>query len=152
MTNQNLLNHIINDAADIAVAITTGAAWEIWMQVELVILLRQAGLQVAREVPYPAPNQNWRLDALVQDNLGRYAIELKVESANNAGAAVLPSIQHDINKIGNYTDPHRFRWVLGIAYSQVARNALSQFANNPANNAIYFADQGHDIGVIVVTV
>ena len=150
MNNQNLLNLILGDQARIVEAISTGAAWEIWMQVELIILLRQAGVQAAREVPYPAPNQNLRLDALAQDNQGQYAIELKVESANNAGAAVLASAQQDIVKIANYPAPNPgARWVVAIGYSVPANNALQGFANIPANNAIYNVN---NIGVLVVTV
>jgi hypothetical protein len=65
------------------------------MQVELIILLRNQGIQAAREVPYPM-NPNWSLDALAQDNQGQYAIELKVESATNAGVQLLQSAQQDV--------------------------------------------------------
>ncbi len=85
MNNVQLQNLILNDSERIAAAISTGAAWEIWMQVELVLILRAAGVQAAREVPYPPPNERLSLDVLAQDNDGRYAIELKVESANNSG-------------------------------------------------------------------
>jgi hypothetical protein len=70
MTNQNLLALILGDEVRITQAITTGAAWEVWMQVELVVLLLQAGLQAARELPYPPPNSTWRLDIGAQDSQG----------------------------------------------------------------------------------
>ena len=150
MNNHDLSNMILGDQAQIIQAISTGAAWEIWMQVELITLFRRAGVQAAREVPYPPPNENLRLDALAQDNQGRYAIELKVESANNAGAAVLASAQQDIVKISNYPalNPGA-RWVVAIGYSGEALFDLQEFANDPANNAIY---NMNIIGVLVVTV
>jgi len=150
MNNQDLSNMILADQAQIIQAISTGAAWEIWMQVQLINLLQQAGAQAAREVPYPPPHDNLRLDVFAQDDQGRYAIELKVESADNAGAAVLASARQDIAKIANYpaSNPGA-RWVVAIGYSAAALHALGGFANNPANNAIL---NTNDIGVLVVTV
>jgi len=151
MNDANLSQLILNDEARIAEAIGTGAAWEIWMQVELVILFRQAGIQAAREVAYPNPHQNLHMDALAQDNQGQYVIELKVESANNAGTAVLNAAQQDIVKIANHPTPNPgTRWVAAISYSVPARNALQNFAANQNNNAIY--NMGNNIGVLVVTV
>ena len=151
MTNNELLNLLLSNQVRIAEAISTGSAWEIWMQVELIILLRQSGIpgiQAAREVPYP--NQNLRLDALAQDPQGMYAIELKVESANNAGP-LIAAVQQDILKIQNYPAPvPGTRWVVAIGYSNPAINDLNAFASNPANNAIYNSAGG--IGGLVVTV
>ncbi len=149
MNVNQLANMIIVDRARIASAITTGAAWEIWMQVELVVLLVAAGVQAAREVPYPPPNGNLSLDVLAQDNAGRYAIELKVESANNSGAALLTAAKADMTKIQNYVPNPGARWVVAIAYSGVARKALSGFAGDPTNNAIY--QEADSIGVLVAT-
>lgn len=151
MTNQNLLALILGDEVRITQAITTGAAWEVWMQVELVVLLLQAGLQAARELPYPPPNSTWRLDIGAQDSQGQYAIELKVESATNAGAALLNSVQQDIVKIPNYTPLNPgARWVVGIGYSSQARGAMYAYASSPANHAIY--NEVNSIGVLIVTV
>lgn len=151
MTNQNLLALILGDEVRITQAITTGAAWEVWMQVELVVLLLQAGLQAARELPYPPPNSTWRLDIGAQDSQGQYAIELKVESATDAGAALLNSVQQDIVKIANYTPLNPgARWVVGIGYSSQARGAMYAYASSPANHAIY--NEVNSIGVLIVTV
>ncbi|UTM60196.1 hypothetical protein L4174_019250 [Photobacterium sp. CCB-ST2H9] len=151
MNNQNLAYMILNDSARISEAISTGAAWEIWMQVELILLFRQGGIQATREVPYPPPNGNWHLDALAQDNDGRYAIELKVESANNSGAAVLASAQQDVNKIVHYPAPNPgSRWVVAIGYSVNARNALQGYANDQNNYSIY--QEQNSIGVLIITV
>jgi hypothetical protein len=120
------------------------------MQVQLTIALQQNGLQVARETPYPAPYQSLLLDILCQDGAGSYAIELKVESATNAGQAVLVRVNEDRYKISNYVPNPGQRWVVGIAYSNVAINALQAFAGIQANNAIFGVQGG--IGVLVATV
>ena len=153
MTNQDLLNLLLSQEARITQAISTGAGWEIWMQVELNLLLRQIpGLQVGREIRYPDPFGAMSLDITVQDNSGsRYAIELKVESANNAGAAVIISIQQDILKLGNFNilNPGG-RWVTGIAYSVPGKTALQNYATNHSSQAIY--NSFGNIGVLIVTV
>lgn len=134
MTSNELLGIILADSNRIKTAIETGAAWEIWMQVELAVLLRGVNMQVTREVPYPPPNNNQRLDTLAQDVAGCYAIELKVESATTGGNAgtMLKSIQNDIFKVNGYevdvgvpTDNNLLaKWVVVIFYSAWARNAL----------------------------
>jgi hypothetical protein len=150
MNNQDLSNMILGDEARIAEAISTGAAWEIWMQVELIILFRRLGIRAARELPYPADSK-LRLDVLAQDNGGQYAIELKVESATNAGTALLSSVQQDIDKITAYQAPAA-RWVVAIGYSADAKSALQACSENAANNAIYRTTGAIGIGVMVVTV
>ena len=150
MTNVGLQNLIFGDLQRIVLAITTGAAWEIWMQVELAILMRQNNIQAARETPYPPPNQASLLDLLAQDDTGIYAIEMKVESANNAGTALMTAINSDRAKLANYLPNPGTRWVVGIGYSSAALNAMQLFALTPANDAI-FAIQG-GIGVLVATV
>lgn len=151
MNNVGLQNLVFGDSGRIVEAISTGAAWEVWMQVELILILRAAGLQAAREVPYPPPNGAWRLDCICQDNAGTYAIELKVESANNAGAQIVVGIAQDRVKLANYPAQNPgARWVLGIGYSVAAANAMQNFANNPGNNAIYAFHNG--LGVLVSTV
>jgi hypothetical protein len=151
MNNVGLQNQIFGDSGRIVQAITTGAAWEVWMQVELVLILRAAGLQSSREVAYPPPNGQLLLDVIAQDNAGIYAIELKVESAHNAGPAVLIGVNADRQKLLYYPQPNPgARWAVGMCYSQVAVQAMTQFANDPADNAI-FAYQ-NSIGVLVATV
>ena len=44
MRNVDLQALILSDSNRIATAISTGAAWEIWMQVELAILLRSVNV------------------------------------------------------------------------------------------------------------
>src|SRR5262249_62041761 len=123
----------------------------IWMQVELVLILRASHVQAAREVPYPPPNGQLTLDVLSQDAVGRYAIELKVESATNAGAAIINGINQDRQKIALYPQPNPgARWVTGIGYSVAALNAMAQFAGNPANASIFANQAG--IGVLIATV
>lgn len=121
------------------------------MQVELVMILRAAGVQAAREVPYPPPNERLSLDVLAQDNAGRYAIELKVESANNAGAGIIAGINQDRQKLALYPRPNPgARWVVGIGYSATAMRAMFDFAANPGNYAILAQHIG--VGVLVAAV
>jgi hypothetical protein len=151
VTNAEFIQLIGTDEADIIHAISSGAAWEVWMQVELLVMLRRRGIQAARELPYPYPFEFLKLDMLFQDNHQYYAVELKVESATNAGAQILTRINVDRQKIANYIGPNvTARWVVGIAYSDAARAELAIFAGNPANNAIYAASQS--IGILIATV
>ena len=151
MNNVQLQNLILNDSERIAAAISTGAAWEIWMQVELVLILRAAGVQAAREVPYPPPNERLSLDVLAQDNDGRYAIELKVESANNSGRAIINGINQDRQKLLLYPQPNPgARCVVGIGYSAAALQAMADFASI-RDNASIFAHR-NSVGVLVATV
>jgi hypothetical protein len=153
MNNVGLQNLIFTDSPRIVQAITTGAAWEVWMQVELVLILRAGGLQAAREVPYPAPNNNLLLDVISQDNAGIYAIELKCESAHNAGPAVMIGINADRQKLQLYYNPAPnpgARWTVGMGYSQAAVQAMNQFANVQGNNAIFAYQNG--LGILVATV
>jgi hypothetical protein len=151
MTNNGLQALIFNDAPRIVEAISTGAGWEVWMQVELVLILRAGGLQAAREVHYPPPNAQLILDVIAQDNAGVYAIELKVESATNAGRAIINGINADCQKLALYPAPHPgARCVVGIGYSAVAVQAMQAFANLPPNNAIY--GYHGNIGVLIATV
>jgi hypothetical protein len=151
MNNVNLQNLILADCDRIATAISTGAAWEVWMQVELALILRAAGEQVAREVHYPPPNARLVLDVGAQDSAGHYAIELKVESANNSGAGIMAGINEDRYKLLLFPRPNPgARWAVGIGYSLGALHALAQFAGNPANAAIY-GNRG-SIGVLIATV
>jgi hypothetical protein len=121
------------------------------MQVELILLLRAVGVHAAREVPYPPPHQNWSLDAIAQDNSGIYAMEMKVESATNAGAAIINGINQDRQKIAYYPPPNPgARWVIGIGYSAAALNAMAQFAGVQGNHAIFNIANG--VGVLIATV
>lgn len=153
MNNADISNTILNDAARISSAIETGAAWELWAQVELYILFRQLpGVSVARELPYPSSNQT--LDFGLADHAGRYAIELKVESATNAGTAIIGGVGADITKIAAYATGDGVpltKWVVAVGYSDAARGALAAFvATRPAGSAMYNAH--NSIGVLIVTV
>ncbi|KAF0866352.1 hypothetical protein [Pseudomonas sp. LD120] len=150
MKNTDLSHLILNDHARIEAAISTGAAWEVWFQVEFLILLRSAHVAAAREVPYPAPNQAWRLDVLAQHNSQNYAIELKVESATNAGNKLLTETQKDIEKLTQYTDPVAARWAVALGYSDAAKRGLRDFANAHKDWVIY--QQSGAIGCMIATV
>lgn len=149
MNQANLQTIILGDAPRIATAIASGAGWEIWMQVELYLLLVANGLSAARELPYPPPHATRRLDIRCTDTAGSYAIELKAESATNAGAAIMAGVASDAAKIGSYAGVTS-RWVVAVGYSAVALHAMQAYAGVPANNASYATAAG--IGVLIVTV
>ena len=150
LQNHEVLGFIQGDSDRISVAISTGAAWEIWMQVELALLFRGRNFGTARELSYPPPNQNLRLDLGVQDREGnRYAIELKVESATNAVRGFFGALFADVNKIKLYNvDNLAARWVVGIAFSDQAKNLLAQLTQANPNTIIF----GHSnaIGVVII--
>ncbi|MGE7955144.1 hypothetical protein ACQKQA_00855 [Pseudomonas sp. NPDC089530] len=142
--NNNELSHIIlSDHSRIEAAISTGAAWDVWFQVEFLMLLRAAHMDVAREVPYPPPNRTLRLDVLASHNVESYAIEAKVESATNAGGKLLTETRKDIEKIAKYTEPVEARWVVALGYSDEAKRMLRGFTAENSGQAIY-----HEAGAI----
>src|SRR5262245_16533935 len=159
MTNLEFLELILADTSRIVSAISVGAAWEVWMQVELAILLRNDGKQVAREVPYPRPFDSLMLDLLAQDSGGdRYAIELKCESATNAGTAagrpLMTALQQDAAKIRNYdVESLAAKWAVGIAYSSFAKSRFTDYASQFPDAVITgegVSGSGGDVCVIVI--
>ncbi|UZJ58040.1 hypothetical protein OKW98_15600 [Pseudomonas sp. KU26590] len=154
MTPNDLISQIINDSQRLTLAIQTGAQWELWMQVEMYIMLfGMPGVTVAREVPYGATRMT--LDFLATDQHGRYAIELKVESATNAGASVMTQAMSDVQKIAQYVAPdalHLSRYVIAIGYSAPARTALrAAGAAHPAAVAASAYNEVNSIGVLIMT-
>lgn len=151
MTNIGLQNIIFSDSERIVAAIGSGGPWEGWMQVELTCILRANGIQATREVPYPVPYNAQRLDILGQDGGGMYAIELKVESATNAGSALMVGLNEDRCKIAYYNQLNPgARWAVAIGYSSAALNAMQTFFNTPGSNSVFAINGG--IGVLVATV
>lgn len=151
ITAHEVLGLILGDSQRIATAISTGAGWEIWMQVELACLFRDRHFGVAREVAYPPPHQALHLDLLVQDEKGlRYAFELKVESAQHGTpGAMLAALQADLEKIKLFnTDNLEARDVIGIAYSVPVKAALEQLADRNKGSVLYGAS--HDLGVVLI--
>lgn len=146
MNAQDLIYAILGDEPRIVQAITAGAGWEVWMQVEFVLMCRDRRWQVAREVPYPQGNQV--LDFLLSAAFGeRTAVELKVESANNSGRAVLRAFQNDVAKLQNYQIELLVdRYAVGVAYSDQAKQAFSDYVDGNLN-CTFGATQ--DIAVLV---
>ncbi|WIE47524.1 hypothetical protein [Pseudomonas sp. GM17] len=150
MRNTELSHIILSDHSRIEAAISTGAAWEVWFQVEFLLLLRAAHLSTAREIPYPPPNQALHLDLLAQQGVESYAIEVKVESATNAGNKLLAETCKDIEKIAKYTEPVEARWVVSLAYSDVAKHSLRGFTEENSGHAIY--NEAGSIGCMIFSV
>ena len=149
---QQVVSEILRQHDDFAAAVSSGAAWEIWAQVQLFVTFLLGHYQVAREVPYDQGRQ--RLDLLVGDDGLAYAIELKVESATNSGAsAVIRALEVDVRKIELFHPDDlnlQAKWVIGIAYSAQARQALSRLAEQNRESMIY--QDAASIGVLLIEV
>lgn len=164
MTITDLQNILLTNSDRISIAISTGAQYEIWLQVEMMIMMRMAKVSVARDVPYPIPNQHLDLDMLLGECIiqteknglqtidnKRYAVELKTESPMNSGKGLLKNLQTEMVKIAAYNT--RFlaaRWIVGIAHSSEAKNALSTYARDANNHAIY--NELNTVGFFIVSV
>lgn len=153
MTQNELCNFFINRSATIANAISTGAGWEIWAQVDFILAVRAnlPGYSGAREVPYPWSKK--KLDVLVGSNESRYAIEMKVESAASSAPFNIKLLQ-DVAKIQAYVTDDGLplaRWVVGIGYSVPAKNDMQLYANNNPATTVYQDAGQNNIGVIVIT-
>ena len=148
MTPQNLAQVILVNGQQVADAITTGSGWEVWLQVQLLLWLRQNNIFGAREIAYPPPNNRWRLDLITQDPSGAYAMELKVQSANDATVDLGMGVLNDIQKLSFFTAiPTAAKWAVGVAYTPSGQQTLQALANqNPQGR--YFASQ-NPIGVLV---
>jgi|GEM_PF-1337432 len=155
MTANELCAFFIRRAPQIINAISSGAGWEIWAQVDFMIALREQfpGSSGSREVPYPWSAK--KLDMIIGLNDQRYAIEMKVESATKS-APFAYRLLKDATKIETYFlqgDPQPLtKWVVGIGYSPAAkRNMVAYEQKDPAN--VVYQESGQDgIGVIVITV
>ncbi|PMY30649.1 hypothetical protein C1Y35_31250 [Pseudomonas sp. GW456-L14] len=150
MKNTELSHIILSDHSRIEAAISTGAAWEVWFQVEFLMLLRAAHLGCTREAPYPPPNGTLHLDVLASQGVEIYAIEVKVESATNAGNKLLAETRKDIEKIAKYAEPVEARWVVSLAYSDVAKRSLRGFTVENSGHAIYH--EASAIGCMIFSV
>lgn len=150
LTANDVLGLIISDAGRIATAISTGAQWEVWMQVELACIFRANGFNVARELPYPYPFPRMRLDLAVQDPAGAYyAIELKVESATNSGPAVVRGVEEDVVKIGRFNiEGLADKWVVGVAYSAAAKGLFRELAAEQPQ--LYITQEAEGVSVLIV--
>lgn len=148
MTPQNLAQVILQNGQQVADAISTGSGWEVWLQVQLLLWLRQANVFGAREIAYPPPNPRWHLDLIAQDAGVTYAMELKVQSANDATVDLGMGILNDLQKLALFTlIPNAVKWAVGVAYTPSGQGVLQQLANqDPARR--FFAAQA-PIGVLV---
>ena len=148
MTPQDLIIALLGDEPRIAEAVSAGAGWEIWMQVEFVLLARARGWGVARETPYP--DSSAVLDFILMEWEQRYAVELKVESATNSGRAVVKAFIGDVVKLRGYKVPRlAARYAVGIGYSDQAAHAMEEYAKAGDNRAY---GRGRAIAVLVETV
>ncbi len=155
MTADELLNFFKSKAPQTVNAISTGAGWEIWLQTELILALRDAnlGYSGARELPYPSPWSKSRLDIGIGHNQEYYAIEMKVESAFKA-KPFLSRILKDVTKIGYYSiqgsQVKLTKYVVGIAYGVAAKAQMKQYSVDNAGQTGYCEQNG--LGILLILV
>lgn len=100
--------HIIRAAhsleGDIIDAISTGAQWEVWLQVALAGVLRKWYGAMGRELRLPSGKS---VDLAFTYRSEYYFIELKVESATNAGqfagVSCSKAVDEDLTKLAGIT-------------------------------------------------
>jgi hypothetical protein len=132
---ETLIVLILGDEARIVEAISAGAGYEVWMQVEFVLLCRANEWSVAREVPY-GNGTKLILDFLLGRWQQRYAVELKVESARNAGKGVLLEFVKDVEKLALYhIDELAGRYAVAIAYSDEANKRFAMYVTEGPNRS-----------------
>ena len=128
---------VMSQAAKFAQHIATGAAWEISAQTDIASALTEQKGTSGREMKYPDSQQ--AVDLAFALNGRIYLVELKVESAQNAGdfagKSMNAAFTADKNKLAGF-DLNAFlqgsglepggKWVVVIAYSGVAQAAMQQ--------------------------
>lgn len=131
MEPSDLIDLILQHEHDWIEAISTGAGWELWGQVEVSkYLLRRYGV-MGREVPYSGSTKS--VDIAVQIAKQNYFIEMKVESARNsgtfAGESLLKAVGDDLAKIRQFEGQGHI-WVLVIAYSIASKSELLEMSSD----------------------
>jgi hypothetical protein len=154
------LNLILGISGRIKQAVTAGAQFEIWMQVELYLLLLENRIAVARELNY-ADNRR-SLDLLIGNGQGDYAaVELKVQSGGPGGLIGgkprIDAVEDDIRKVREFKDvtltrgpggtvPVVARWVVAIVYGVEPKQRLRELGQH--FNTL--SGEGHGILVMVI--
>lgn len=139
---------ILASSERIACAMSSGAGAEIWLQVELALLLCEQGASVERQLCYPAPRQRWHLDLWAELQGQLLAIELRVENAANSGSMLLNQVHQELAKLVYFTPvPIEGRWVAALAHSSAGRAALKRFSGDPDNHGHYFEQA--DLGLLL---
>ncbi len=154
MNASDLTDLILNLSDRIVRAVTTGADWEIWLQVEIALALEEKGITVTREVKYPS-NFNWQLDFLVGVGLDLCAIELKVQSALGRALELWSGIDSDLTKLDNFNLQNMKinKWAVGVAHNKEGQEALEQITKMlPSMNRQCSYRASGTVGVIVVEI
>jgi hypothetical protein len=143
---------LIGETERIKATIETGAAWEIWIQVELALALRAMEFDIAREVQYPNETANY-VDMIATDRRRKsHAIEIKVESATNSGRELIAGIRNDITRLQRVVGIYESKWVLGVFYSNYANTTLRTLTQE--NHALppYVIDLVGSVGIFIASV
>lgn len=96
-------NWAVNQSERVILAMNTSAQWEVWLQVELAVFLKQqCGAAVLREVKYDGSQQS--VDLVVRMNDRAIAVELKTESlktGNVSGTTMVKALLSDMEKLAS---------------------------------------------------
>lgn len=95
-----IANWAVSERTRIAAAMSTGAQWEIWLQVELALYLRTVSGLVLREQRYDGSKKS--VDIWSVEGTRAYAFELKTESTMTglvSGVTMLKAIKGDQLKL-----------------------------------------------------
>lgn len=134
MDERAFLNLVLQLAPQLAGAVSTGAQWEVLAQTLIGSKLLEAYGVIGREIPYPGTRESADIGFSYEGK--HYLIELKVESATNAGQfagkSLLTAVSSDVEKLRTYTDPRHtlVRWVLCIAYSRASKEKMREMLDD----------------------
>ena len=127
MNERDFLNAVLQCVRMFSSAVSTGAQWEVAAQVFISMKLMEGYGVMGREIKYPNSNKK-AVDLAFQYKEVNYAVEIKVESANDAGKFAGVSLQsalsEDAEKLKNFNMPGAVKWVVCVAYSSASKAKL----------------------------
>ncbi len=128
MKEKEFLNLVLQLAEQFTMGVNSGAQWEIYAQVVICgKIMSTFGVQ-GRELNYPGSKESVDIAFALQGI--PYLIELKVESATNAGQfagrALTTAMSDDMNKLKSFDMENAKRWMLCIAYSASSKEKLKE--------------------------
>jgi hypothetical protein len=127
MNERDFLNAVLQCVGMFSSAVSTGAQWEIAAQVFISMKLMEGYGVMGREIKYPNSNKK-AVDLAFQYNQVNYAVEIKVESANEAGkfagVSLKSALAEDSEKLKTFNLPGAVKWVVCVAYSSKSKTKL----------------------------
>lgn len=106
----------------------TPGGWESWLEVELYLALRAAGVEVTRQPPFTVDTTGGSRADLYVDN--RFLIEMKVETGREKASSFVRRLVTDLNKVDSRAGD-RPAAVVGFSWSEQSRIACTQQLGAP---------------------